>query len=139
MILWEGCCPIHDVLTIEEVKKEKELHPQALLVVHPECPPPVTEIADSFLSTGCILKYVGTRPEKEFIIGTEEGFLYTLQKKYPDKKFYLARSEFQCRDMKTITLDKLAASLRQLEYQVEVPGDILRGARAALERMLAIG
>lgn len=139
MILWEGCCPIHDVLTVAEVQKEKELHPQALLVVHPECPPQVTEMADAVRSTGGILKYAGSRPETEFIIGTEEGFLYPLQKKYPDKQFFLARSDFQCRDMKTITMEKLAASLRRLEYQVEVPGEILRGARAALERMLVIG
>lgn len=138
MILWEGCCPIHDLVSREQVAEQKRLHPGVPVVVHPECPPEVTMLADAVLSTAGILKYVGSRPESEFIIGTEEGLLHNLQKTYPDKRFYLARSDFRCQDMKAITLPVLAGAMERLEYRVEVPEDIRQKAYQALQRMLAI-
>lgn len=138
MILWEGCCPIHDKLTREEVEEQKVLHPEALLAVHPECLPEVCQMADAVCSTGGILQYVKSSQAKEFIIGTEEGFLYTLQQNCPDKQFYLARGDFQCRDMKYITLEKLVDSLAGLQYQVEVGAEIIKRARIVLDRMIAI-
>jgi len=138
MILWEGCCPIHDLVSREQVAEQKRLHPGVPVVVHPECPPEVTMMADAVLSTAGILKYVGSRPESEFIIGTEEGLLHKLQKTYPDKRFYLARSDFRCQDMKAITLPVLAGAMGRLEYLVEVPEDIRQKAYQALQRMLAI-
>ncbi len=138
MILWEGCCPVHDELTAAEIEEQKQMHPGAKVVVHPECPPRVTKIADAVKSTAGILAYVKNTPEEEFIIGTEEGFLYTLQKNCPDKKFYLAKSNFRCPDMKYITLEKLLISLQDKYYQYEVREDIRLKAKLALERMLAI-
>ncbi|NLW92771.1 MAG: quinolinate synthase NadA [Syntrophomonadaceae bacterium] len=138
MILWEGCCPIHDQVSREQVEEQKRAHPGVPVVVHPECPPDVTLMADAVLSTAGIIQYVGSRPEPEFIIGTEEGLLYKLQKTYPDKRFYLARSDFRCQDMKSITLPVLARSMETLEHQVEVPEDIRIKADQALQRMLAI-
>ena len=138
MILWEGCCPIHHALSWAEVEKLKELHPQAQVVVHPECPPEVTRRADAVRSTAGILEFVRSSNEAEFIIGTEEGFLYTLQKNCPGKKLYLARESFRCPDMKYITLEKLASSLEKMEQQVEVPLEISRRARRSLERMIEI-
>jgi len=138
LILWEGCCPIHDLVSREQVEEQKRLHPEAPVVVHPECPPEVTMMADAVLSTAGILKYVGTQPESEFIIGTEEGLLHKLQRMYPDKYFYLARSDFRCKDMKAITLSVLASAMEKLEYQVEVPEDIRQKAHQALQRMLDV-
>lgn len=138
MILWQGCCPIHDLVSREQVEEQKRLHPGVPVVVHPECPPEVTMTADAVLSTAGILKYVGSQPESEFIIGTEEGLLHKLQKTYPDKTFYLARSDFRCQDMKAITLPVLAGAMAKLEYRVEVPEDIRQRAYQALQRMLAI-
>ncbi|MGS0763234.1 quinolinate synthase NadA [Syntrophomonas curvata] len=138
MILWEGCCPVHDRLGGEEVRNQMKLHPGAKVVVHPECPPDVIQLADAVRSTAGILNYVKTSPEKEFIIGTEEGFLYTLQQNCPDKVFHLARQEFRCEDMKLTSLDKLAAALERLEYQIEVPEDIRQKAYITLERMLKV-
>ncbi|MGI5921431.1 MAG: quinolinate synthase NadA [Syntrophomonadaceae bacterium] len=138
MILWDGYCPVHDVLTAAEVEKQIKEHPQALLVVHPECPPEVTSRAHAVRSTAGILKYVQASPAEEFIIGTEEGFLHTLTQNCPGKKFYLAKSGFRCDDMKYITLEKLAAALRNLEYQVEVDDNIREKAGKSLQRMLAI-
>jgi quinolinate synthase len=138
MILWEGCCPVHDELTIAEIEEQKQMHPSAKVVVHPECPPQVTRIADAVKSTAGILEHVKNSPEKEFIIGTEEGFLYTLQKTCPDKKFYLAKAVFRCPDMKYITLEKLLISMQDKHYQYEVSEDIRLKAKLALDRMLAI-
>ena len=138
MILWEGCCPIHDQLTRLEIEDLKKQHPEALIVVHPEVPPEVADIADAVRSTAGILKYVQNSPAQEFIIGTEEGFLHTLQKNCPDKTFYLGRKEFICPDMKLINLQSLADSMEKMQYQIEVPEPIRSKARIALDRMLAI-
>ena len=138
MILWEGCCPVHDELSGEEVREQIRLHPGAKVVVHPECPPDVISLADAVRSTAGILNYVKTSPEKEFIIGTEEGFIYTLQKNCPDKVFHLARQQFRCEDMKLTTLEKLVTSLESLQYQIEVPENIRQKAYLTLERMLKI-
>lgn len=138
MILWEGCCPVHDELSGEEVREQIRLYPGAKIVVHPECPPDVIGLADAIRSTAGILNYVKNSVDKEFIIGTEEGFIYTLQKNCPDKVFHLARQQFRCEDMKLTTLEKLAASLEHLQYQIEVPEDIRQRAYLTLEKMLRI-
>lgn len=138
MIMWEGYCPVHDVLTLAQVETQAALHPEAEIVVHPECPPEVTRRADAVCSTAGILKYVQNSPVREFIIGTEEGFLHTLKQNCPGKTFYLARSGFICPDMKYITLDKLAAALDQMTCKVEVPPDIRQKAFHSLDRMLAL-
>lgn len=138
MIRWEGCCPIHDVLTLQDIETQKLLHPDAILVVHPECPPAVCRQADAVCSTGGMLQYIKSSTAKEFIIGTEEGFLHTLQKNCPDKQFYLARAGFQCRDMKYISLEKLARAMNSMAYQIEVAEEIRKRARIVLDRMIAI-
>lgn len=138
MILWEGCCPVHDALTTLQLEEQMRLHPGVKVAVHPECPPEITRMADAVRSTAGILEYVRYSPEQEFIIGTEQGFLYTLQKACPEKKFYLARTGFECPDMKYITLPKLNETLINKQYQIEVPEDIRKNAYLALQRMLAI-
>lgn len=138
MIRWEGCCPIHDVLTLQDIETQKLLHPDAILVVHPECPPAVCQQADAVCSTGGMLQYIKSSTAKEFIIGTEEGFLHTLQQNCPDKQFYLARAGFQCRDMKYISLEKLAWAMDSMAYQIEVAEEIRKRARIVLDRMIAI-
>ena len=138
MILWEGCCPVHDELSGEEVREQMRLYPGAKIVVHPECPPDVISLADAVRSTAGILNYVKNSSDKEFIIGTEEGFIYTLQKNCPDKVFHLARQQFRCEDMKLTTLEKLVTSLESLQYQIEVPENIRQKAYLTLERMLKI-
>lgn len=138
MVLWPGCCPIHDELRRKDITARQQEHPEAKVVVHPECRPEITARADAVCSTGGILEYVNNSPEREFIIGTEEGFLYTLQKNCPDKDFYLARSGFRCPDMKLITLPILAACLEKGQYEVEVPETIRGKADEALRRMLSI-
>ncbi len=138
MILWEGCCPIHDELTVAHIEAQMNLHPNAKIVVHPEVPASVAVKADAVCSTAGILDYVKNSSADEFIIGTEEGLLYSLGKQNPGKKFYVARNEFLCQDMKYTNLEKLALSMEKMQHQVEVPEDIRQKAYISLERMLNI-
>jgi len=138
MIFWPGYCPVHDIVSAGHVKEQMSLHPQAKVVVHPECPPEVIALADAVRSTAGILQYVQASAEKEFIIGTEEGFLHSLRKACPDKTFYLARSHFVCQDMKMISLSALALSLEKLQEQIEVTENVRIKAFRSLQNMLEI-
>jgi len=138
MILWEGYCPVHDLVSKSSVEEQMALHPTAPVIVHPECPPEVIALADAVRSTAGILKYIQDSPGQEFIIGTEEGFLHSLKKHCPGKSFYLARSNFLCQEMKMIQLEDLARSLENLQEQIEVAEDIRQKAFKSLQNMLEI-
>src|SRR4030042_2927901 len=85
VLYWEGCCNIHDALTAEEVLACRAAHPQAIFLAHPECRPQVLDLADAIRSTSGMLNYVGQSPAPEFIIGTQRGILYTMEKVHPGK------------------------------------------------------
>lgn len=138
-IFYDGYCPTHLRILPEHIKKAKTEHPQALVVVHPECRPEVTSLADAVVSTGGMVKFVKESGAKEFIIGTETGIIYRLQKENPDKKFYPATELAICPNMKLITLEKVLWSLEDLKTVITVPEDIRLRAKKAIERMLEIG
>ncbi len=138
MVLWDGYCPIHDRLSLEDIEQIRELHPLALLAVHPECRPEITAVADAVRSTSGLLEYIKNSPAQEFILGTERGFIHTLNKHCPDKKIYLAYDEFVCKDMKLIDLEKLAIALESMQTRIEVEPETGRKARQALDRMLQV-
>lgn len=132
----EGWCPIHNELTKEELLKAKEKYPNAKIAIHPECPIEAVELGDYVGSTSGIIKYVTESSAEEFIICTEDGVLYELQEKNPNKKFYLPKEKFQCVGMKKITLDKIINSLETLEPQVHLKDEIITEANKPLENML---
>ena len=132
----EGWCPIHNELTKEELLKVKEKYPNAKVAIHPECPIETVELGDYVGSTSGIIKYVTESDAEEFIICTEDGVLYELQEKNPNKKFYLPKEKFQCVGMKKITLDKIINSLETLEPQVHLKDEIITEANKPLENML---
>jgi quinolinate synthase len=136
IIPWPGFCPIHNLLTKEDVIKAKKLHPQALLLVHPECRPEVCNLADYIGSTKGIINFVSNNSAKEYIIGTEIGIFHPLKKSNPDKEFFAASEKMICRDMKLINLEKVLRSLQILEPQITVPEDIRKKSLKALSRML---
>lgn len=138
MIFWEGYCPVHDVVSPDSVRRQMELHPQAQVVVHPECPPEVIALAHAVRSTAGILQYIKASSAQEFIVGTEEGFLHSLRRSCPDKTFYLARSNFVCEDMKKIGLEELAQSMENLTEQIEIVEDVRLKAFRSLQNMLEI-
>lgn len=136
IIPWPGFCPIHNLLTKEDIIKAKKLHPQALLVVHPECRPEVCNLADYIGSTKGIINFVSNNSVKEYIIGTEIGIFHPLKKSNPDKEFFAASEKMICRDMKLIDLEKVLRSLQILEPQITVPEDVRKKSLKALSRML---
>ena len=138
IIPWPGFCPTHHCLTRDDVIKAKELHPQALLLVHPECRPEVCNLADYIGSTRGIIEFASNSPIKEYIIGTELGIFHPLTKNNPNKRFFPASENMTCQNMKLITLEKVLHSLKKLEPRVIVPEDIRKKSLKALNRMIEI-
>ncbi|MDP2945535.1 MAG: quinolinate synthase NadA [Atribacterota bacterium] len=138
IIPWPGFCPTHHLLTREDVIKAKKLHPQALLLVHPECRPEVCDLADYIGSTRGIIEFASNNQAKEYIIGTELGIFHPLKKNNPNKKFFPASENMICRNMKLITLEKVLYSLQNLEPRITVPEEISKKSLKALNRMIEI-
>lgn len=138
MILWNGYCPTHHRILAQNIINMKAKYPNAKVMVHPECTADVIELADVALSTGGMIKYAKESPDKEFIVGTEIGLLYTLSKQNPDKKFYPATKLSDCPNMKLNTLEKILWSLEDMVYKVTVPEDIRVKAWNAIDKMLKI-
>ena len=139
IILWEGFCITHYKIKKEDVEKAKSAHPNALVLVHPECRPEVVELADFVGSTKQIIDFATASKEKEFIIGTEMGVLYSLKKLNPDKKFYILHPGMICPNMKKNTLQSVRDALLYERYQIEVEEEIIQGAKKALAKMLEMG
>ena len=137
-IIWEGYCPTHAKILPENIMQAKRLHPKAKVVVHPECRPEVTALADVVTSTEGMSKYIKKAPETEFIIGTETGIIHRMKKENPDKYFYPVTEMAVCPNMKKITLEKVLWSLEDLSYEIIVPPDIMEKARLSIERMLQV-
>ena len=142
MTLWDGFCPIHNAIRTADIIKAKKAHPKARLIVHPECRPEVTNLADGVCSTGGMTDFVKQSTAKEFIIATEEGMLYPLRKAHPDRIFHPvakdAPNAMICADMKLISLEDIHNALENLEPVITVSRETADRARRALERMLAI-
>lgn len=134
-----GCCPIHNATTAAEVRAAQAAHPDALLLVHPECPEEVRSLAAYIGSTAGIISYAERSDAKEFLVGTEAGTLYELRRRCPEKKFYVTRGDFLCEDMKKITPEALERVFRGEGTPVEVPADVAEKAEVALNRMLELG
>lgn len=137
-IFWEGFCPTHDRLRIEEIKKAQAEHPDALFMAHPECQPEILELADHICSTSGMYAFAADSSAKKFIVGTEEGILWRLRKENPDKEFFMPSPSLICPNMKITKLEDILRSLQTLEPQVTVPEQIQIGAKRALDRMLAV-
>ena len=138
MNLWHGCCPTHNVVEPERIAKARKEHPNAVVLVHPECPPETVEAADVALSTGGMLTFVKESSAKEFIIGTEIGILHRLRLENPDKLFYLLEPSPLCTNMKKITPEKVLEALKNLEPRIELDEETIRDARASIDKMLAV-
>ena len=135
---WEGFCSVHDRITPDNVRKAHDLHPGAIILVHPECRPEVIDLADHVASTSGIIRHVCNSSEKEFIIGTEVGILHRLIRECPTKKCYPLSQAAICTNMKKTDLIKVRNSLISLQPRITVPEEIAHRARYAIERMLAV-
>lgn len=133
-----GYCHVHDEIMIDELEDAKAAHPQAQVLVHPECTMTVIGAADYVGSTSGIIDFAAASDAKEFIIGTEIGILYQLRKNNPNKKFYTINKNQICPNMKKITLHKVAYALENGINQMEVDDETRTKASMALEKMLEL-
>jgi len=138
IVLYPGFCYVHHRLKPEQVKLAKRLHPEAQVVIHPECRPEVIALADAALSTSQMLRYVKASSHNSFIIGTEEGLLHRLRQENPGKSFYLVSNSQICTDMKKTTLEALAQTMELRQNIITVPEEVRIKAKQAVDRMLAV-
>ncbi len=138
IIPWDGFCYVHDQITPAQVKEAKEAHPDAIVLVHPECRPEVIDLADHAASTSGMINEVCSSKAQEFIIGTEIGIMHRLKKDCPGKHCYPLARTAVCHDMKKTSLAMVRDSLVTLTPRVTVPDDVAARARGAIERMLAL-
>lgn len=144
MVLWNGACHVHEQFSLEKIKELKKEHPEALVLVHPECKKPLQLIADKIGSTAVLLDFAGKSDAKEFIVATESGILHEMQKKYPDKLFIPAPPNDsscacnECSYMKLNTLQKVRDALANMSPAIEVDAAVAERARKPIERMLEI-
>ena len=136
--LWPGFCPTHNKILPEHITEARKRHPNAIVLVHPECYPAVVELADHALSTGGMLRFVHESSHQEFIIGTEGGILHRMRKENPGKVFHPLDPPVLCPNMKKITLENIWTSLRDMSPVVELDDDVLRRARAPIDKMLEV-
>ncbi|MBD5172356.1 MAG: quinolinate synthase NadA [Bacteroidales bacterium] len=144
MVLWPGACHVHDRFSLEGIMRLREEHPEAKVLVHPECRKPLQLIADKVGSTAALLDYARKSESREFIVVTESGILHEMQKACPEKEFIAAPaedSECQCNEceyMKLNTLEKVAAALRNESPEIEVDEEIAEAAMRPIRRMLEL-
>ena len=138
VMLVKGYCPVHEEMKVKEIQELKQLHPLAEVLAPPECNASVLSIADYIGSTTGILKQAAASNAKEFIIATEIGVRYELEKQNPKKTFYFPKTEPVCMDMKKITLDGILHVLRTGENGAAVASNIAEPSKATLNRMLEL-
>ncbi len=136
IIPWNGYCYVHARITKDEVLQARKAVPDAVLIVHPECPPEVIDCADEVLSTEGMVKFARASDKRRFLVGTEEGLIARLKRENPDKTFYAAGTARVCTQMKLTTLRDVHLALAEYRYVVEVPEETADRARKSLERML---
>ena len=142
MVLWNGACHVHDQLKAEKVLLHKQKFPKAITIAHPECPQDVLQHADFVGSTAAMLTFVRESNDKEFLVVTENGILYELQKQNPDKKFYSILEQEQyclnCEYMKYNSLENIYNALQTEQPELVMDEALMKAARLPLERMLTI-
>jgi quinolinate synthase len=134
--VWDGYCPSHEWLLPEDVRAAREAHPEAVFMAHPECRPEIHAIADVIASTSGMIRHAKASKARSFIVGTEVGLIYPLQKANPGKQFFPASKKMLCKNMKKISLEDVVRSLENMEGAVKVPEDIRIPALKAVERMI---
>ncbi len=143
MVLWDGTCEVHDILTVDAILNLKEKHPDAKVVAHPECKPQILEIADFVGSTTGLLNFTRNDPAKKFIVATETGILYQMYLQSPEKEFLVVPSDetCACNDcpyMKLNSMEKLYLALENESPVITLDKQVMEQARKPIERMLEI-
>jgi len=142
MKIWQGSCIVHNTFPLRRLLEAKAQYPEALVVAHPECPEPVLAHADFIGSTSALIEFCATTPVRDFIVMTESGVNFSLEREAPGKRFHFVKNEncncSECPFMRLNTLEKLRDALKTLEPRVELSDDLIVRALVPIERMLAV-
>lgn len=144
MVLWDGACHVHEEFSLERLLELRRQHPAAKVVVHPECRDYIVAVADYVGSTAGILAYCGRSEAREFIVVTEAGILSEMRRRYPDKLFIPAPPDDEtcgcnnCRYMKMVTLENIAAALENLAPEIVLDEATRQAAERSIRNMIAI-
>lgn len=143
MLLWNGTCEVHELLTAEFTLKQKLQHPDAILIAHPECNDAVLKIADYVGSTSAMINFVNKSDNKKFLVATESGIVHQLKKDNPSKEFIVVTSDESCscndcQYMKLNTIDKVLASLEEEKFEILLEEDLIERAKKPIIKMLDI-
>ena len=143
MVIWDGACLVHEEFSLEKIVALKAEHPDAKVVVHPECKASLVAIADYVGSTAGILEYCGESSADEFIVVTESGILVEMEKRFPQKRFIPAPTLNsngcnECRDMKKITLENILSCLEQESPEISIDEATRKAAERSIINMVAI-
>lgn len=138
VITYNGCCPVHNNITIENILNAKKLYPDAKILIHPECKPEVSILGDYIGSTSGIINYVKNSSEKQFVIVTEKGVYDRLRRDYLNKEFILIKDDMLCESMKLTTLEQILYCLENETNEITLDEDIRRRSAGCIERMLEV-
>lgn len=138
VITYDGNCPVHNNVQIDDIKATRRNYPQAKILIHPECKPEVSVLGDYVGSTSGIIDYVRNSSHNQFVIVTEKGVADRLKRDYPEKEFILIRDNMLCESMKLTTLDEILYSLEHEVNEVTLDENIRKRSAGCIERMLKV-
>lgn len=138
IITYNGCCPVHDNVTEQNILDARKNYPQAKILIHPECKPSVSILGDYIGSTSGIIDYVKNSDEKQFVIVTEKGVADRLRRDYPNKEFILISNNMLCESMKLTTLEEILYSLENEVNEITLDEDVRKRSASCIERMLKV-
>jgi quinolinate synthetase A len=143
MLLWNGACMVHEIFSLEKIKKLKVRHPEAKLIAHPECEDPILQIADFIGSTTQLLNYTAKDEANAYIVATETGIIHQMMKKTPHKKFIPAPPDNACAcndcpHMKLNTLEKLYLCMKYELPEITMDEELRIAAKKPIDKMLEL-
>ena len=138
VVTYQGCCPVHDNITVEDIQNVRKKYPNAKVLIHPECKTSVSAMGDYIGSTSGIIDYVKNSDNKQFVIVTEKGVVDRLRRDYPDKEFILISDNMLCESMKLTTLEQILYSLENEVNEIKLDQNVINLSAGCIERMLKV-
>ncbi len=138
VITYDGNCPVHNNITISDVKEARNKYPDAKILIHPECKPEVSMLGDYTGSTSGIFDYVKKHKDKKYVIVTEKGVVERLRRDYPDREFILIKNDMLCESMKLTTLEEIKYSLEHEINEITLDEEVRLKSASCIERMLKV-
>lgn len=138
VITYNGNCPVHNNIEVKDIELARKKHPNAKILIHPECKPEVSKLGDYVGSTSGIMEYVRKSKDKQFVIVTEKGVTDRLERDYPDKKFIPINKHMLCESMKLTTLEEILYSLQHEVNEITLNENTRKRSAGCIERMLKV-